>query len=231
MVDTVILDINTRNLDHEYEIPIYEFDPNKSKIFYGQISLLIIIVGIISFIFFLFIMPSEISFFMITIIFLGSITFGGTFILGFFHTIYSEANTKISEKSYYSPGIRPEITELRIDEHGLYIKLYETDKSGHRSHFYYDFLTIPYSSIRSIYPVKIQQKQKMKTILVGLHIETDQKRIGFINFKIHRGTEVMKLLKTYLGDSWRQIYKKDKLIALWESEQLQPTPTGSNEGI
>jgi hypothetical protein len=231
MVDTEIFDVNKKNLDHDDTIPIYEYNPTKTKMIFGRISLLIIIGGSLPFIYFMFIMPSEIPTLMSTFIFLGILPFVVISLFGFFHTIYSEGNTTISEKSYYSPGIRPEITEIRIDEKGLYIKLYETNKSGHRSHFFYDFLTIPYSSITSIYPVEIQQKQNITKMIVGLHIETNEKRIGFINFKTHRGLEVMRLLKEYLGDDWRQIYKREKLISLWESEQLQPTPEVINEGI
>lgn len=228
MVDSLFKDPNKEEVYHEFIIPIYKFNPNRNKKFYGQISLFIFVGLISSFVFTSFII-SRLLFSIFGVFIALSLTVGPISIYYYIRTVSSDAKTKITGESYYSPGIRSHLDELRINKQGVYINLYDTEEVGLKNYFRSNYYSIPYSSIKLIYPVKVSNEQGLKSVLVGLHIETKDNRIGLISFKIHSGIEVVRVLKNYFGDAWRQIYMRDIVIPLWDCRRLQPIPKAINE--
>jgi len=135
----------------------------------------------------------------------------------------AESLQQISESSYYSPGSRESITELRIEPDGIYLKLYDTDASGVGSGISHAFSKIPYDRVSAIFPVYIEYPfYSNRKQLAMLNIETDDRKLGHIDLIFHRGDIVLARLQRHLGDRWGEVFHENEAVAPFEMNRLRP---------
>jgi hypothetical protein len=140
--------------------------------------------------------------------------------------IYSnQAEQEITDSSYYSPGTRPSITELRIDAEGIFLKFYDTNTSGAGSGISYEFRKTPYRQIKAIYPVLMKYSfYSDKPQFALMNIETTDRKIGHVDMVFHRGDIILKLLEKNFGERWREVFHENEPLEPFHINTLHSKP-------